>query len=166
MCFKCLEVVVMGLLNPLKAIYIMHMLQGYDVAEWFMPITRSSLIKSNIRCISHCAYSLATRCQFLLKYVTSYTNIFAIRYLYKYLFQICIVLYSLLTAISSMALNQFIKSQNISIRMVLQILSMESSSKMAFVLAQNWQKHSMLDNNISDNHNEQNIRRLSKPALL
>lgn len=163
MCFKCL-VVVMGLLNPLKAIYIMHMLQGYDVAEWFMPITRSSLIKSNIRCISHSAYSLATRCQFLLKYVTSYTNIFAIRYLYKYLFQICIVLYSLLTAI--LALNQFIKSQNISIRMVLQILSMESSSKMAFVLAQNWQKHSMLDNNISDNHNEQNIRRLSKPALL
>ena len=75
------------------------MLQGYDVAEWFMPITRSSLIKSNIRCISHSAYSLATRCQFLLKYVTSYANIFAIRYLYKYLFQICIVLYSLLTAI-------------------------------------------------------------------
>ena len=77
------------------------MLQGYDVAEWFMPITRSSLIKSNIRCISHSAYSLATRCQFLLKYVTSYANIFAIRYLYKYLFQIYILIYSLLTAISS-----------------------------------------------------------------
>ena len=91
MCFKCL-VVVMGFFNPFKAIYIMHMLQGYDVAEWCMPITRSSLIKSNIRCISHCAYSLATRCQFLLKYVTSYTNIFAFRYLYKYLFQICNVL--------------------------------------------------------------------------